>query len=83
LSFQFPVSQYDAERRSLWLSVWHSDMFGRNDFLGETTITLAGKVGLHPGGQEWFPLQERVRATTLLCYRIRAIELLTQTAICD
>jgi hypothetical protein len=25
----------EVERRTMWVSVWHSDMFGRNDFLGE------------------------------------------------
>jgi hypothetical protein len=27
----------EVERRTMWVSVWHSDMFGRNDFLGEVS----------------------------------------------
>ena len=48
------------ESRSLWLTVWHSDMFGRNDFLGEVTINLQGRVFDNPQSQ-WYLLQERVR----------------------
>lgn len=47
------------ESRTLWLTVWHSDMFGRNDFLGEVTINLQGKVFDNPQSQ-WYSLQERV-----------------------
>lgn len=47
------------ESRTLWVTVWHSDMFGRNDFLGEVTINLQGKVFDNPQPQ-WYTLQERV-----------------------
>lgn len=47
------------ETRTLWLTVWHSDMFGRNDFLGEVTINLQGIVFDNPQPQ-WYTLQERV-----------------------
>lgn len=49
----------NLESRTLWLTVWHSDMFGRNDFLGEVTISLQGKVFDNPQPQ-WHQLQERV-----------------------
>ncbi|XP_065584075.1 uncharacterized protein LOC136043080 isoform X2 [Artemia franciscana] len=55
---KFYVSLEELELRTLWLSVWHSDMFGRNDFLGEVTIPLAGRVFDDPQ-PKWFPLQER------------------------
>lgn len=42
----------------MWLTVWHSDMFGRNDFLGEVTLPLAGRIFDDPT-PHWYPLQER------------------------
>ncbi len=58
---RFPVSQMDACRRALLLSVWHSDMFGRNDFLGETRVILAANLHADaPARPQWFPLTRRV-----------------------
>ena len=34
---QFVMPLQEVERRTMWVSVWHSDMFGRNDFLGEVS----------------------------------------------
>ena len=42
----------------MWISVWHSDMFGRNDFLGEVMLPLSGQVFDHPASQ-WHSLQDR------------------------
>lgn len=58
-SLKFHMSLNSLEARTLWLTVWHSDMFGRNDFLGEVTISLSGKVFDNPTPQ-WYQLQERV-----------------------
>lgn len=58
LKFYMTISE--IETRTLWLSVWHSDMFGRNDFLGEVTLPLGHEVFENPG-LRWYPLQERVR----------------------
>lgn len=58
LKFYMTISE--IETRTLWLSVWHSDMFGRNDFLGEVTLPLGHEVFENPG-LKWYPLQERVR----------------------
>lgn len=52
-----PIS--NLESRTLWLTVWHSDMFGRNDFLGEVSVNLQGRVFDNPQSQ-WYLLQERV-----------------------
>lgn len=57
LKYYMPLNS--MESRTLWLTVWHSDMFGRNDFLGEVTINLQGKVFDNPQPQ-WYSLQERV-----------------------
>lgn len=62
-TMRFYMSLNSLESRTLWLTVWHSDMFGRNDFLGEVSISLAGRVFDNPQPQ-WYLLQERVRFTT-------------------
>lgn len=56
---QFTASLSDLENRTLWLTVWHSDMFGRNDFLGEVVLPLAGRIFDDPT-PHWYQLQERV-----------------------
>lgn len=56
---RFPVTLNELEQRTLWLSVWHSDMFGRNDFLGEILLALGQKL-LENSGLKWYPLQERL-----------------------
>lgn len=62
-SLQFTASLSDLENRTLWLTVWHSDMFGRNDFLGEVLLPLAGRIFDDPT-PHWYPLQERVLDST-------------------
>uniref|UniRef100_A0A1A9UM05 C2 domain-containing protein n=1 Tax=Glossina austeni TaxID=7395 RepID=A0A1A9UM05_GLOAU len=56
LRFHMPIASLEA--RTLWLTVWHSDMFGRNDFLGEVSVNLQGRVFDNPQSQ-WYLLQER------------------------
>ncbi|CAD1471768.1 unnamed protein product [Heterotrigona itama] len=57
-TFQFHMSLSGLETRTLWLTVWHSDMFGRNDFLGEVRMPLENKIFDDPT-PKWYPLQER------------------------
>ena len=45
--------------RTMWISVWHSDMFGRNDFLGEVMMPMAGQVFDDPSAK-WYSLQDSV-----------------------
>lgn len=58
-TLKFHISLNGLETRTLWLTVWHSDMFGRNDFLGEVMMTLENKVFDDPT-PKWYNLQERV-----------------------
>ena len=51
----------EVERRTMWISVWHSDMFGRNDFLGEVMMPMAGQVFDDPSAK-LYALQDRVRS---------------------
>ncbi|CAO1426036.1 unnamed protein product [Diamesa serratosioi] len=55
---RFYMSLSSLESRTLWLTVWHSDMFGRNDFLGEVMISLQNKIFDIPQPQ-WYQLEER------------------------
>ena len=60
LQFQFQLPLSEVERRTLWVTVWHSDMFGRNDFLGELMLPLQGQIFDDPSPR-WYGLQDRVR----------------------
>jgi len=55
---KFVMPRNEVERRTMWISVWHSDMFGRNDFLGEVMMPMAGQVFDDPSAK-WFSLQDR------------------------
>lgn len=55
----------------MWLTVWHSDMFGRNDFLGEVMMSLENVVFDEPN-PKWYPLQERVSTLTETIFRLNA-----------
>jgi len=56
LKFVMPLGE--VERRTMWISVWHSDMFGRNDFLGEVMMAMSGQVFDDPSSK-WYSLQDR------------------------
>lgn len=58
-TLSFNLSLEELKTRTLWLTVWHSDMFGRNDFLGEVMMPLEDKVFDDPA-PVWYALQERV-----------------------
>ncbi|XP_077487762.1 uncharacterized protein LOC144098769 isoform X3 [Amblyomma americanum] len=55
---KFRVTMSELQARTLWLSVWHSDMFGRNDFLGEVMLPLTYET-LEKTEVRCFALQER------------------------
>lgn len=57
LKYSLPLEELNS--RTLWLSVWHSDMFGRNNFLGEVQLPLENKIFDDPS-PKFYPLQERV-----------------------
>lgn len=57
LKYSLPLEELN--NRTLWLSVWHSDMFGRNNFLGEVRLPLENMIFDDPS-PKFYPLQERV-----------------------
>ncbi|KAJ4452184.1 hypothetical protein ANN_03702 [Periplaneta americana] len=68
-TLKFQMTLHGLETRTLWLTVWHSDMFGRNDFLGEVMMGLENKVFDDPS-PHWYPLQERTEPfDDLLSYK--------------
>ncbi|KAG8178559.1 hypothetical protein JTE90_023251 [Oedothorax gibbosus] len=58
-SLKFHVAMNELVIRTLWLSVWHSDRFGRNDFLGEVMLPLDNDA-VENSCTKWYPLQERL-----------------------
>lgn len=61
---KFRVTMSELQARTLWLSVWHSDMFGRNDFLGEVMLPLTYET-LEKTQVRCFALQERFECPEL------------------
>lgn len=56
LRFYMPISK--IKKHSIWLTVWNSDLLGRNDFLGEVILDLENKVFDKPQSQ-WYKLQQK------------------------
>ncbi|XP_076466511.1 LOW QUALITY PROTEIN: uncharacterized protein LOC143297868 [Babylonia areolata] len=60
-TLSYAISPGELETRTLWVTVWHSDRFGRNDFLGEVTIPM--DMEMFDGGDlspQTFTLQSRI-----------------------
>uniref|UniRef100_A0A2K6EJG3 Synaptotagmin-like protein 5 n=1 Tax=Propithecus coquereli TaxID=379532 RepID=A0A2K6EJG3_PROCO len=56
---KYTISHTQLETRTLQLSVWHYDRFGRNSFLGEVEIPFDSWNFDNPS-DEWFVLQPKV-----------------------
>lgn len=54
---QYEVEERELERHMLWVSVWHNDHFGRNEFLGDVLIQLDSKV-LDEIEPQWYSLEQ-------------------------
>ncbi|KAJ7405496.1 Synaptotagmin-like protein 5 [Willisornis vidua] len=60
---KYVISHTQLETRTLQLSVWHYDRFGRNSFLGEVEIPF-DSWNFESQGDEWFVLQPKVEVVT-------------------
>ncbi|XP_027492034.1 synaptotagmin-like protein 5 isoform X3 [Corapipo altera] len=60
---KYVISHTQLETRTLQLSVWHYDRFGRNSFLGEVEIPF-DSWNFENQGDEWFVLQPKVEVAT-------------------
>ncbi|KAM9181159.1 synaptotagmin-like protein 5 isoform 2-T2 [Dugong dugon] len=58
-TLKYTISHTQLETRTLQLSVWHYDRFGRNSFLGEVAIPFDSWNFENPS-DEWFTLQPKV-----------------------
>ncbi|XP_040857822.1 synaptotagmin-like protein 5 isoform X2 [Ochotona curzoniae] len=58
-TLKYTISHTQLETRTLQLSVWHYDRFGRNSFLGEVEIPFDSWNFENPS-DEWFALQPKV-----------------------
>ncbi|XP_008694682.2 synaptotagmin-like protein 5 isoform X1 [Ursus maritimus] len=58
-TLKYTISHTQLETRTLQLSVWHHDRFGRNSFLGEVEIPFDSWNFENPS-DEWFVLQPKV-----------------------
>ena len=57
--FQYKVSSSELSSRTLWLSVWDWDRFGRNQFLGEIRLPLS-TLDLTDSSEHYYSLQDKV-----------------------
>ncbi|NXD08591.1 SYTL5 protein, partial [Nothocercus nigrocapillus] len=62
-TLKYVISHTQLETRTLQLSVWHYDRFGRNSFLGEVEIPL-DSWNFDNQSDEWFVLQPKVEVAT-------------------
>ncbi|XP_039185540.1 synaptotagmin-like protein 5 isoform X2 [Crotalus tigris] len=60
---KYVISHTQLETRTLQLSVWHYDRFGRNSFLGEVEIPL-DSWNFENQADEWFMLQPKMEIAT-------------------
>ncbi|KFZ61341.1 Synaptotagmin-like 5, partial [Antrostomus carolinensis] len=60
---KYVISHTQLETRTLQLSVWHYDRFGRNSFLGEVEIPF-DSWNFENQNDEWFVLQPKVEVVT-------------------
>lgn len=56
-SVQYEVEEEELERHTLWVSVWHNDRFGRNEFLGDVLIQLDNRA-LSEIEPQWYNLEQ-------------------------
>ncbi|KAM4790676.1 synaptotagmin-like protein 5 isoform 5-T6 [Cyanocitta cristata] len=62
-TLKYVISHSQLETRTLQLSVWHYDRFGRNSFLGEVEIPF-DSWNFENQGDQWFVLQPKVEVVT-------------------
>ena len=61
------MAQFDLDSRTLYVSVWDWDRFGRNQFLGEVRLPLSS-LDLTDSTDKWYTLQDKVyKALYIAC----------------
>ena len=64
-SMQYKILESELSSRTVWLSVWDWDRFGRNQFLGEVRLPLTS-VDLHSNSQLWYTLMDKVHVPIII-----------------
>jgi synaptotagmin-like protein len=59
VAVQYEVNRSVLDSRVLWVSVWHSEQFGRNEFLGEVNLSLID-CNFDTEVLRWYKLQPKV-----------------------
>ncbi len=62
---QNKLDRIEVDTRTLWLSVWDWDRFGRNQFLGEVRLSLSS-LDLTDPTERWHSLQDKVHNYCML-----------------
>ena len=57
-SHQYKIAQSELSSRTIWLSVWDYDRFGRNRFLDEVHLPLSS-LDHSQYSLEWYTLMDR------------------------
>lgn len=71
------LTQEEVCGRTLWLSVWDWNRYGRQQFLGEVRVPL-GARDLTNSKDEWFQLQD----SEVLCYKYYNITMFAVRIVC-
>ena len=64
---QYNVPQSELPKKTLCLSVWDWDRFGRNSFLGEVCVPLS-ELDLSEKMEKWWPLVDTVSVLCVFVY---------------
>ena len=56
---QYKLAESELSSRTLWLSIWDWDRFGRNQFLGEVRLPLKS-LDLTDNKSHWHTLLDQV-----------------------
>ncbi len=56
---QYKLDSSEIKKRTLWMSVWDFDRFGRNQFLGEVRLSLS-TLNLTDPAEHWYTLLDKV-----------------------
>ncbi|XP_070567396.1 synaptotagmin-like protein 4 isoform X3 [Ptychodera flava] len=66
---KYVISESELQTRTLWISAWHNDAFGHNDFLGEIQLPL-DDINFEEFHATWRPLSPRAAgAESTLSYK--------------
>lgn len=75
---QYEIEESDVTSRTLWVSVWDWDRFGKNKFLGEVRLPLSS-IDFGESSEHWYQLYEKVCEITIHAF-IHNIQINSQSS---